>query len=356
MSKRSFYIRESELDSFQLLVLQRKIDKPTLVKGSAGSGKSIIALHRVKQIQEGDIGSFYFILFTKTLKQYMKDGIHILGLNNDKVVYHSEWKTRLNTPSADYIIVDEIQDFSEQDIQLFQSKANKALIMFGDSAQQLYAFRQDNPPISVEHIAYLTTIPTNDLVFNYRLPKKIARLAEFISDSDDLEERCQNEGVEYPKILQFNNLHEQFDKIIEIINSRQLEDVGVLFAYNHQVEYAYKYFNSKNLNVEAKYNDSMDLDFNNNLPKLTTYHSSKGLQFEAVFIPNCEDAHIIHPFPKPHTMAKEIESKKRALYVAITRTYQSLFIMHSGHLSNFFANVPNNIYQTSLETKRSRRL
>ena len=249
----SCYIRESELDSFQLLVLQRKVDKPTLVKGSAGSGKSIIALHRVKQIQEQNIGSFYFIVRSKDYKRFLKCCIDALNINNSKFLYYKEWE-KINFPSADFIIVDEIQDFSEQDIRLFQSKANKALIMFGDRAQQLDAFRQDNPPISVEDIAVLTRIPTIDLSFEHRLPKKIARLAEFISDSDDdLEHRCLNEGVEYPKILQFNNLHEQFDKIIEIINSRRFEDVGIFFQTEQEVIDAKNYFDSKVFNVEAKY-------------------------------------------------------------------------------------------------------
>jgi len=86
----------------------------------------------------------------------------------------------------------------------------------------------------------------------------------------------------------------------------------------------------------------MDLDFDNDLPKLTTYHSSKGLQFEAVFIPDCEGIY---------------QDNQSALYVAITRTYQSLYIMHSGNLSHFFNDIPSELYETSLITSRtSRRL
>jgi len=341
MAKRSFYIKESELDDHQVLVLQRRVDKPSIVKGCAGSGKSILALHRVKQIQDQNIGSFYFILFTKALKQYMQDGIDSIGLNNDRIVYYQQWKD-MGAPSADFIIIDETQDFSEEDIRLFQSRANKSLIMFGDSAQQIYRFRLDNP-LTIEDIASITGIPTYELSFNHRLPKKIARLAEYISESDDdLEVRCKNEGNELPKILKFSSLHEQFDKIIEIIRNRNFDDVGILFQKNSDVEYAKNYFESHGMKVEAKFNNSMDLDFDNDLPKLTTYHSSKGLQFEAVFIPNCEDIY---------------QDNQSALYVAITRTYQSLYIMHSGNLSHFFNDIPSELYETSLITSRtSRRL
>lgn len=337
---RSFYIKESELDDYQVLVLQKRVDKPVVVKGCAGSGKSLIALHRVKQIQEEKIGTFYFILFTKALKQYMIDGINEIGLDSRRVVHYEQWK-RLPIKNADFIIVDEAQDFSKDAIMTFKSSALKALSLFGDSAQQIHSFRIDNP-LSMEDIASITSIPSNELSFNHRLPKKIARFAEHISDSDDLlEDRCRNDVNELPKILEFNNLNEQLDKIIDIVNNRQLDDVGIFFQLNKEVESAKRYFDSKNFKVEAKYNESMDLDFSNQLPKLTTYHSSKGLQFESVFIPDCEDLY---------------NDNKNALYVAITRSYQSLFIMHSGSLSHFFDNIPSDLYETTLVSKSSRRL
>jgi len=346
MAKKSFYIKDSELDEYQVKVIQRKSDKPFIVKGCAGSGKSILALWKVKQIQEENMGSFYFILFTKTLKQYMKDGIKSIGLRSERVTYHWHWKNRLNAPNADYIIVDEAQDFSEQDIQLFKSKANKALIMYGDSSQQIYKFRIPQP-ISMEEIAVLTKFPSMNLMYNHRLPKKIARLAELITvPEEDLEFLCKNEGVELPKILQYNNLDLQLDAIIEIIKNRQFEDVGIFFRHNQDAKYAEEYIATKGIDVEVKYDirngvSKMTLDFSTDKPKLTTYHSCKGLQYEAVFIPNCTASD---------------EDDRSLLYVAITRTYQSLFIMHSGNLSPFFDAVPTKLYETSLVSKSSRRL
>lgn len=341
MPRRDFFIKESELDDYQVKVLQKRVDKPNIIRGCAGSGKSILALHRVKQIQEENIGSFYFILYTRALKQYMQDGIDSIGLRSDRVTYHWHWKNRLDAPTADYIIIDEAQDFSEQDINLFKSKANKALMLFGDSAQQIYKFKTPEP-ISMEQIAVLTRIPSMDLMFNHRLPKKVARLAEKITDSDDeLELRCKNEGVEKPKVLQFNSLYQQLDKIIEIINNRQFDDVGILFRHNSDVQNAKSYFDRKGFSVEAKINRDMDIDFQSSKPKLTTYHSSKGLQFEAVFIPNCNVSE---------------EDDRNPLYVAVTRTYQSLFIMHSGDLSPFIKSISSSLYETSLVGTSSRRL
>jgi superfamily I DNA/RNA helicase len=339
MPKRNFYVKDSELDDYQVKVINKRTDNSFIVKGCAGSGKSILALWKAKQIHNEGKGSYLFIVFTKALRQYMSDGINQVGINADNVDYHWHWEHN-NCPSADYIIVDEAQDFSKEDILLFKSRAKKALLLYGDSAQQLYKFIQDKTTVSMEEIAVLTGFPIEQLVFNHRLPKKIARLAQYISSTDDdLEGRCKNEGVEKPKILKYSSFEAQLDAIAEIIKNRNLEDVGVLFRHNNSVESAYNYFREKGLNVEAKFNRHIDLNFNSDNPKLMTYHSSKGLQFEAVFLPECTSS-----------------DERNPLYVALTRTYQSLYIMHSGNLSNLFDNIPVILYETSLTTNTTKLL
>lgn len=336
MSKKSFYVRESELDDYQVKIINKRTDNSFIVKGCAGSGKSILALWKAKQIQNENKGSYQLIVFTKALMKYMSDGVRQVGINASNVDYHWSWKNQRHCPSTDYIIVDEAQDFSKEDILQFQNSARKALLLYGDSAQQLYAFIKDKQTVSMEEIAVITGYPTEQLVFNHRLPKKIARLAEKISSiDDDLEGRCRNEGIEKPKIFRLSSFEAQLDKIAEIIRNRNFQDVGILFRQNNDVERAYNYLRSKGLNVEAKFGQNLDLNFNSDNPKILTYHSAKGLQFEAVFIPECTCSN---------------NDDRNSLYVAITRTYQSLYIMHSGNLSPFFDSVPVSLYETSTTT------
>lgn len=334
MAKRSFYIKDSELDDYQVRVINKKTDSSYIVKGCAGSGKSILALWKAKQIQDEHKGSFCYVVFTKALRQYMADGIKQVGVNNNNVDYFWHWKNTAGCPTSDYIIVDEAQDFSLEDINLFRSKARKAVLLYGDTAQQLYRFIKDKQTVSMEDIQYHTKYPVEQLVFNHRLPKKIARVAQYLnSQSDELEERCTLEGVEKPKIVRYDSISQQYDAIISLIKNKNMEDVGILFYSNEEVKRAYDYFNCHGLDVEAKFGQFIDLNFNSDNPKLMTYHSSKGLQFEHVFIPNC---------------TIEDEESKNPLYVALTRSYRSLYIMHSGNLSNFFDEVPTSLYDTSL--------
>lgn len=151
--------------------------------------------------------------------------------------------------------------------------------------------------------------------------------------NDELEERCTVEGTEKPKILEYPTVEKQYDAIIELIQNKHMEDVGILFRQNDEVEEAYNYFQEHGLNVEAKFGKHMDLDFTSDNPKLMTYHSSKGLQFENVFLPDC---------------TVEDDDNRNPLYVAVTRTYQSLYILHSGNLSSLFDDVPRDLYDTSL--------
>lgn len=334
MAKRSFYVKDSELDDYQVKVINKKTDNSYIVKGCAGSGKSILALWKAKQIQDEHKGSYIFIVFTKALMQYMSDGISQVGIPQQNVDYYWHWLNKAECPSVDYIIVDEAQDFSKEDIDLFRSKARKALLLYGDSAQQLYSFIKDKQTVSMEIIQSFTKFPVEQLVFNHRLPKKIARLAQYLnSQSDILEEHCTEEGVEKPKIIKYNSITEQYDAIISLIQNKNMEDVGILFRHNEEVKQAYNYFMYHGMNVEAKYGKFMDLNFSSDNPKMMTYHSSKGIQFEHVFIPEC---------------TVEDNDSRNSLYVAVTRTYNALYIMHSGNLSCHFDDVPTSLYDTCL--------
>jgi len=337
MPKRSFYINERELDEDQVKIIQIRTNRSFIVKGCAGSGKSILALWKVKQIQEESMGNYYFIVFTKTLKQYMKDGIKEIGLKDDRVVHYKQWE-RMGCPEADYIVVDEVQDFNQIQILQFKEKAKVATLLYGDSAQQIYKFLTPKP-LSIEQIQMLTSFPYDQLIRNHRLPETIAKVAEYISEDDDLLVlRCKdNKGTELPKILKYNNLNLQLDAIISVIKNRNFEDVGIFLPKNEDVKFISEYLTKRGMNNEVKYTIGgvtvNTLNFSTDNPKITTYHSAKGLQFEAVFLPNCN--------------TNDIE-KRSPLYVAITRTYQSLYILHSGDLSTFFDEVPPHFYETSL--------
>ena len=77
-----------------------------------------------------------------------------------------------------------------------------------------------------------------------------------------------------------------------------------------------------------------NLNFNTTLPKIMTYHSAKGLQFDMVILPM-------------YNGANDDESKK-ALYVAMTRTMHSLYVLYSTPTLLPPLNVPTHLYEKEI--------
>ena len=97
-----FYIDYSSMDDIQRAYIRRRTDRHMVVTGTAGSGKSVIALHKLRQVC--DQGSYAIIVYTKSLKKYFVDGIDSmkkerqqnynenLNFRNDRIFYYQEWR------------------------------------------------------------------------------------------------------------------------------------------------------------------------------------------------------------------------------------------------------------------------
>ena len=296
--KKDWMIKESELDEDQIKVLMGTLDKSCIVTGCAGSGKSVLALIKAQRIQKEKGNDYQIIVFTKALCHYMNSGRQELGLKK-QFTYHWVWKHRLNCPSSDYVIVDEIQDFDEDEIKEFIAATNKHFFFFGDTAQSIFEGLKNT--IAVEDIGYLfprTERPKGfELYRNYRLPIPVAKLVQYIGiDLPPYEESTyKSPETMKPYILKCSNIEEQFMLIRDVIRKRDLSDVAILLPKGEMVRMAGEILNNLNLNVELRYNDKEDwknskdtLNFSTTNPKVMTYHSAKGLQFETVFLPRIE--------------------------------------------------------------------
>ena len=319
-----FFIDYSNLDDFQRQLIDRKNNKSMVVTGSAGSGKSLIALHKAKQLAStGD--SYVIVVYTKTLRKYFSDGLKALELSN--VCHYHQW--RYNKKHVKYMIVDECQDFTHEEIEEMKV-CGDFCFFFGDSAQSIMNFN-DRKTQSVEETAFDMGVTLESLYFNYKLTKPIAALAEKVGKIDDLIIKCKRDG-EKPNLIKADNYDAQLDKIAEIIKNRSLTSVGILMPLNMKnkgqlsVEYVKDHLLQKGITCEFKYNDNqeteMELDFHSNNPKIMTWWCAKGLQFKDVFIPGCESSWD--------------ETKRAALYVAVTRCSERLYLGFSGRLNSLF--------------------
>lgn len=348
MAKRSFIIKDSLLDPYERKILNKRTDESYVVTGCAGSGKSLIALMKAKDLQDKG-KSYLIVVYNRALNQYMHDAIKELELKEDNVITYGKcfkWRPKEGGKFEcgpwvrghyDYILVDEAQDFSGEALEEIKKHCTKILI-FGDSAQSLYSsFSFDNnPTISIKDIASRFSLNTEHLIINHRMPKTIARVAQNLNEEDDvLEERCANDGVAKPVIMQYVDMDAQLDSVAKIIKNKNLEDVGIFAFYKEDVEKIGAYLSNKGLSPEIYHSDqNMQLDFSTSNPKVMTCKSSKGLQFETVFIVGCgQNIGVV---------------QSKSLYVAMTRSHQDLFIFYSGEVTSLFDTVSTDLYDTQL--------
>lgn len=343
--KKDWMIKESELDDDQIKVLMATLDKSCIVTGCAGSGKSVLALIKAQRIQKAFGNSYQVIVFTKALCRYMDAGRRALGLNNE-FSYYWEWD-RKGAPHSDYIIVDEIQDFTGEEIRRFISAANKNFYFFGDTAQSIYDGLGGMPRMPVENIRSITPVEKRakdfELYRNYRLPIPVARVAHVVGVGLEvfLESTYKSAESAMPRFLRYDAKDGQREAINRIIRKNQMSDVAILLPRNEDVREMYDEL-SKSGNYEVRCKGGKDspqqrrdtLDFSSSNPKIMTYHSAKGLQFETVFLPYVEDF-------------TETAPNRKALYVAMTRTYRNLYVMYSNQLPTVLKQVDANLYKTS---------
>lgn len=367
----SFYVKESQLDLQQKVVLQKKLAQHLVVTGGAGSGKSILALLKAKAMLNNNDRVLY-VVKTVALNTYMDAGVsaeaerektqafvsnsdnRIWGkLKNSICSFNHCFKFKKNEDNEwenlgwkkgnyDYIILDEATDLKMPEIEEL-IKHCTYFVAFGDDDQQLYSFIDTRTKVS--HIANKVGIKEediNNLIYNHRLPKKMARLVVYLhpriepntSDADNFIRRCLVEGTELPHVYQYSNENEQFDEIIKIVKNKNggLKSVGILFRDKESMKRAYRYFLEHNLPTSMVI-DSQTIgeDFDSAAPNLMTYHGAKGLQFETVFIPNCSDPGY----------------DRAPLYVALTRTYSSLYIMYTGIRPASISRIPSELYETN---------
>ena len=338
---KAFNVEKESMDDEQLDLIGDTIDKSMIVAGCAGSGKSVIAMYKAQQILDSK-GDVILIAYTKSLNRYMSQGKeNSLG---GRFFYHWQWVNQ-GMPKADYIIVDEIQDFEKEDITQFINAARKCFFFFGDTAQSIYrAFGKHT--MTIDEISSMTGIAVSRLYNNYRLPKPIAKITQeylgLTEDEDNVRKYSESLYLSkeraLPVFIECKSKQKQIERIVSLIKDNKYSNVGILVPENDLVIEIMNAFTTAKFACEFKYNagynDSMNkdtLNFKTERPKLMTYHSAKGLQFETVIL----------PFYKG---AKNTDERK-SLYVAMTRTYRNLYVLYSGDIKEPLKNVPERLYE-----------
>ena len=247
------------------------------------------------------------------------------------------------------ILVDEAQDFAASWFAVVQGMLKESpnmLFIASDAAQKLYRRSLSWRALGID----VTGGRSRVLNRSYRNTYEILRVAyELVRDDADLRAELQSQGDDIiapemdaarmrrgpvPLILQLADPKREMEHVVNHIHELReagfgWEEIAVLHKDNQSLRTIQGFLSSQGVPTQLVRGSNIDLVSPD--VKLLTLHSSKGLEFTAVFVPGVDRLQ-----PRPgltgEELAQEIAEERRLLYVGLTRAREFLFITHTGSL------------------------
>jgi superfamily I DNA/RNA helicase len=266
---------------------------------------------------------------------------------------------------ADYraVVVDEIQDLTAAVMQLIRKiipEGENDIFLVGDGLQRIYPGSYVLSRLGIDIVGRGAL-----LRYNYRNTQEILQAAYTMMENqtyDDLDE--EEASVMEPELsIRYGDkpiIHREADfdaevewvvsKILELKESRGYHDRDFAVLYRWRKSYIGR-LKRKLEESGLKYvriSNEAGSYFGPGV-KLTTFHSSKGLEFKVVFVVGATDSLFV-PKDDATLSGPELEEylarERSLLYVAMTRARDLLYITYSrGSKSRFLEDVPDDYLQ-----------
>ena len=317
------------------------------IKGFPGSGKSVLLAYVFKRIiNKNPKPRVVVVLFTHALIAMYEAAFQEMGL---KAKIQTYFQFRKSREEYDYILCDEVQDLTPSILDEMNQRA-KHVIVAGDENQSIYECDPQRQEKTVEPNQINTLLKAISFQLNiiHRLTKSIRsavnkvfpKLNIFTSPIDltkiDIGVRlCEalnmDEEVKYIEKEGRKAIRVHEGVVVLFPTHREiLSFINKLLVLNDKLEYSgIKLDDQLNLylsdsGIPIQYvGNGYGSFIDNNRIAVMTYHSSKGLDFDHVFIPGMSSGRFI---------AKDVEIAKRLFLVAMTRSRKNLYITYSGNL------------------------
>ena len=321
-----------------------------LIAGPPGTGKTVLALYRANMLTKKGASSV-LLMHSRLLLQYTAAAVKALGIDGSVHAFHSwlwslYWKlfgrkppliaqftydwvkilSKLNeTPPADnrvpYLLIDEAQDLPKFFFPVARLLA-RHLTIFADENQRL---QEDNS--SIEDIASYSQISEiSYLTRNYRNTHEIAALAAhfYTGLPTGIPELPTRHG-EKPVMMHHADLQETVAEVLRFESNNADLHIGVFTPTTSLRNKLVFRLKDKTKNLVQTYAggqgpDGPIVDFIAPGIKVVTYQSSKGLEFDAVFLPELQQ---IADDPDDPVL-------RMRFYVLISRARHRLFLSYSG--------------------------
>ena len=237
--------------------------------------------------------------------------------------------------SIRYIVVDEFQDINTIQWKIIEAIRHIGChsIIVGDDAQNIYTWRGSSANFLLNYHLCVPNVKDYQLKVNYRSTEAIVavanRLMAKIPTLEWKEEMVANtKGGQKPEVLYFNRISDEGAWIAKkILEYRKVFNgtVAVLARNNsalNQMEEIFARYGIRTRFLTAE----GGLDQDESIVDLTTFHGSKGLEWDMTFLISLSDDLI----PSRKT-AEEVIGERRLFYVACTRAQKYMFFTYHGN-------------------------
>lgn len=359
-------IEEARLGPEQREIIDELHDadgNPSWIEGHAGSGKSIVLLYSLTDyVIRNPNANVVVVVFTHALIDLLSSGLRqIPALRNKTIPVRTIYdiNSRLfNGQTFDAIFCDEIQDIPTILLERMNTGCNQ-LIIAGDAAQSIYTSvpQFNERPATKEEIIERLNPEVKTTTTIYRLTRTIIKVLQNVYD--DLFADMVHIGREDSEIRlfkaenYFSEIKFSWDESKQININRPSEVNAVLFFMRIDIikyvdtvldlegkqrwsKGTYPDYEPESSNFTAMNNHlnqqgvplmyvgsrhgSLETADRQNKIVIMTYHSSKGLDFDAVALPNI------------HIGLGATGNENALILVALSRAKRDLFITYTNNM------------------------
>lgn len=335
-------------------------DKNVWISGFAGSGKSVVLADTAKYLTNRNPSlKIAILLYTQSLVNMFSSGLGDIDCNNVEV--QTIYSFMSGSQTYDYIMCDEVQDFTQDMVDAVKDRCRKCLIMAGDKFQSIYEkdARFGKPTINPESLLFSISASSKSLNRIYRLtPTIIKAVDKFVPEmsimtadkapqkQDALITICKADSRSQEATWTYSRAEKEVrngyrtailfnacDSCVQFTNDILLANGKCEWAKQNNY-YGRPDFGKLNDHLRANgiklmylgngYGN-LSLAESNGYAVMTTYHSAKGLDFDNVYL----------PFSDSNTFRVSTEKNRAVFMVAMTRAGRNLTISYTGFPNPF---------------------
>jgi superfamily I DNA/RNA helicase len=358
----AWMIREDQLDPDQkdFINIEAKKTGNIWVKGFAGSGKSVLLVHSLRDIlQSQPNAKVAIVVYTHSLIDMFKTGMRELNLPSTiPIMTYIEFVDK-NSSNYDYIFCDEVQDLPSRVLYAMKNRARKVIVA-GDSNQSIYDTdpRWNEPVVNPEQIGDIINARAFSLNVIHRLTRSIIaavqkllpkmniwgakrdltkqdvniRLCEATSEKEEIKyiyqeiQKGTSVGDTCAILLPTNDLIQKFVDIVMTLNNKPSWNTKKNNWGKPDYGELNRHFRSNGIKLQfvgSGYGSLRDAEQSKE-SILMTYHSAKGLDFDNVFLPFLNSNFHLHP-----------RNAETLFMVAMTRSRKNLYLTFFGYNHDF---------------------